>query len=332
MPVAEIRLEAIQSMLAAGHRSLRLERHTLFLWGGAGGLLCVGTDQFINAENFPNLSQHTLALLIWLAAWLGGIAWLDNQLTRRARREREEVLPFAQTQITRAWWMLMTMGILGSCAMLFYGGGIMVYALWTVLLGLGMYLFGLFSRPLTEWIGLAIILLGVTGLAAGLPLGTTRLVAASCFAVGMPFAGWMADREMGTQIPGRLFALSAWILVVVTPPLWFAHLSAVNAAVPSANVQIFKLSAGAVVPFKVDLDSAQMHIAPNTYLSIILNQPIEVTMRDGMPDGRYRFNHDAWATVKDGMLSLRVDRLTPKLENGKPVIRAHAVFLNKDAR
>jgi len=37
------------------------------------------------------------------------------------------------------------------------------------LLGLGVYLFGLFSRSLIEWIGLATILLGATGLAAGLP-------------------------------------------------------------------------------------------------------------------------------------------------------------------
>ena len=331
MSAVEIRLEAIQSMLAAGHRSLRLERHTLFIWGGVGGLLCVATDQFINAENFPDLYQNALALLIWLAAWLGGTAWLDHRLTRRVRRAREETLPFAQAQITRAWWMLMTMGILGSCAMFFYGGGVMVYALWTVLLGLGMYLFGLFSQPLTEWIGLATILLGVTGLAAGLPIGTTRLVAASCFAVGMPFAGWMADREMGTQIPGRLFALLAWILVVVTPPLWFSHLPAAN-AIPSTNVQIFRLPAGTVVPFKLDIDSTLIHVAPDASLPIILSQPLDVAIRDGIPDGRYRFNHDAWAKVKDGMLSLRVDRLTPKLEDGKPVIRAHAVFLDKEAR
>jgi len=331
MPVAEIRLEAIQSMLAAGHRSLRLERHTLFLWGGAGGLLCVGTDQFINAENFPNLYQHALALLIWLAAWLGGIAWLDNQLTRRVRREREEILPFAQAQITRAWWMLMTMGILGSCAMFFYGGGVMVYALWTVLLGLGMYLFGLFSQPLTEWVGLATILLGVTGLAAGLPIGVTRLVAAACFAIGMPLAGWMADREMGTRAPGRLLALSAWILVVVTPPLWFAYLPAAN-VIPSTDVQIFRLPAGTIVPFKLDLDSTLIHVAPDASLPIILSQPIEVAMRNGIPDGRYRFDHGEWAKVKNGLLSLRVDRLTPKLEDGKPVIRAHAVFLDRGTR
>jgi hypothetical protein len=331
MPAAEIHLEAIQSMLAAGHRSLRLERHTLFLWGGVGGLLCVATDQFINSNKFPDLHQHALALLIWLSGWLGGTAWLDHRLTRRVRREREETLPFAQAQLTRAWWMLMTMGVLGSCAMFFYGGGVMVYALWTVLLGLGIYLFGLFSRPLTEWVGLATILLGATGLAAGLPLQTTRWVAAACFAIGMPLVGWMADREIGTRLPARLLALSAWILIVITPPLWFARLPVAN-AVPSANDQVLSLPAGTVVPLKLDLESSLIHLAPDASLPIVLNQPLEVVMQDGMPDGRYRFDGDEWATVKEGLLSVRVDRLTAKLEGGKPVIRAHAIFLNKETR
>lgn len=300
-------------------------------WGGVGGLLCGVTDQFINAENFPDLYQHALALLIWLAAWLGSTAWLDHRLTRRVRWAREETLPFAQAQITRAWWMLMTMGILGSCAMFFYGGGVMVYALWTVLLGLGIYLFGLFSQPLTEWIGLAAILLGVTGLATGLPIETTRWVAAACFAIGMPLVGWMADREMGTRVPGRLLALSAWIMIVVTPPLWFARLPAAN-AIPSKNVQVFTLPAGTVVPFKLDLDSTLIHVAPDASLPLILSQPIEVAIRDDMPDGRYRFDQGEWAKVKNGLLSLRVDRVTPKLEDGKPVIRAHAVFLDRETR
>ncbi len=327
MSSAEIRLEVIQSMLAEGHRSLHLERHTLLLWGGVGGLLCIATDLFINNEVFPDLHQHALALLLWLTFWFVGTAWLDQRLTRRARREREETLPFAQTQITRAWWMLITMGTLGSCAMFFYGGGVMVFALWTVLLGLGIYLFGLFSRPLTEWIGVATILLGATGLAAGLPLQTTRWLAAACFAIGMPLVGWMADRNLGEQIPGRLLALSVWLLVVVIPPLWFAQLPVTN-PLPANNIQILKLSAGTVIPFKLMLESTQLHIPAEAALPIILNQPLEVVMRNGTPDGRFRFDQTNWAKVKDGTLILRLDRLAPQLENGKPVIRAHAIFQN----
>ena len=331
MSSPEIRLESIQSMLATGHRSLYLERHTLLLWGGVGGALCATTDLFINNEIFPDLRQHALALLLWLTFWIVGTAWLDQRLTRRARQEREETLPFAQAQITRAWWMLMTMGALGSCAMFFYGGGVMVFALWTVLLGLGMYLFGLFSRPLTEWIGLATILLGATGLAAGLPLQTTRWLAAACFAIGMPLAGWMAARNWGATVPTRLWALAVWLLLVLIPPLWFTQLP-IASPLSTSNVQILKLPIGTLIPLKVDLESVQMRIPAEAYLPLILNQPLEVVMRDGKPDGRFRFDQTQWAKVKDGTLLLWLDRLTPQLENGKPVIRAHAVFQIKEAR
>lgn len=43
MSTPEQRLETIQSMRFAGHRSVRLERHSLLLWGGVGGFLCAVT-------------------------------------------------------------------------------------------------------------------------------------------------------------------------------------------------------------------------------------------------------------------------------------------------
>lgn len=187
-------LQAIHAMLAAGHRSVHLERHSLLLIGAVGGFLSVVSEWAITPERFPDATERGFALLVWLAFWLGGVSLLDHWLTRRARARRAETLPFAQTQITRAWWMLLSVGCLGSFAMSFYGGGSMIYALWTVLLGLGIYLFGLFSQRLIEWIGLATILLGITGLAAGVSYETTRWLNASCFAVGMPLAGWMAAK------------------------------------------------------------------------------------------------------------------------------------------
>lgn len=331
MSSAEIRLEVIQSMLAEGHRSLHLERHTLLLWGGVGGLLCVATDHFVNNELFPDLRQHALALLLWLAFWIAGTAWLDQRLTRRARQAREETLPFAQEQITRAWWMLMSMGVLGSCAMFFYGGGAMVFALWTVLLGLGIYLFGLFSRPLTEWIGIAIIILGVTGLAAGLPLQTARWLTAACFAIGMPLVGWMAGRNMGVQLPSRLLALALWLAVVALPPLWFSQLPTADPRATN-DIQIIKIPAGSIIPLKIELESDQLKIAAEAALPITLNQPLEVVMRDGIADGRFRFDQKQWAKVSDGTLLLRTDHITTQLENGKPVIRVRAVFQHKEPR
>jgi hypothetical protein len=337
MSTPELRLETIQSMLFAGHRSVRLERHSLLLWGGVGGFLCAATQPVVTVERFPELQQRATALLVWLAFWLGSAACADHYLTRRVRRLREETLPFAQHQITRAWWMLLAMGVLGSVAMSVHGGAHMVYALWTVLLGLGIYLFGLFSRPLTEWIGLATILLGVGGLASGLPFGTTRWLAASCFAIGLPLAGVLGARTEHGALPVRLSALAVWLLLVTGVPLSLASVSSwtpVPAAMPRplsglaalAGEQVVSLPAGTAVPLRLDLDSPLLTVAPQEGLPLTLNRSIEIALRDGRPDGRYRLAGGTWHQMGEGLLQLRIDRLAPQLERGEPAIRAHAVF------
>lgn len=324
--------QAIQSMLAAGHRCVHLERHTLLLLGGVGGFLSLATQWVITDSRFPEVGQRGLALLAWLAFWLGGVSLLDHWLTRRARARRAETLPFAQAQVTRAWWMLLSVGCLASFAMFFYGGGSMIYALWTVLLGLGVYFFGLFSRPLIEWIGLATILLGVAGLAAGLPYAANHWLNASCFAIGLPLAGWLNAR-LGEAGPARrLPALAAWLVLVVAPPLLvvrYAEIEAPSAAaVPAAAIlgrgeEVLRLEAGTPVPLRVDMDSALIAIPPQAGLDFTLLQPMDIALRDGKPDGRYRIGEGAWHSVRDGVLRLSIDRVSPGMASGLPEVRLH---------
>ena len=40
-------LDAIHAMLAAGHRNLRIERHSLLLWGIPAGLLWVLSESIL---------------------------------------------------------------------------------------------------------------------------------------------------------------------------------------------------------------------------------------------------------------------------------------------
>ncbi|MEX8518372.1 MAG: hypothetical protein AB3X44_07645 [Leptothrix sp. (in: b-proteobacteria)] len=346
MNQAQQQLQSIHAMLNSGHRSVQLERHSLLLLGGVGGLIVALTEYLITADRFPELSQRALALLLWLGATLGGLSVVEHRLTRRARQRRNETLPFAQAQITRAWWMLLGMGVLGSCAMFFYGGGPMVYALWIVLLGLGIYLFGLFSQALIEWIGLATLLLGVAALAAGLPYQATHWLAASCFAIGMPLAGWLNRRHGAAGLPGRTLALLLWLTLVAVPPLALAQVSftstpetpplALGSGQLTSGAQVLRLAPGTPVALHLDLDSPLLSAAAPASLTLQLNVPLEVALRDGAPDGRYRFGNGAWHTIHDGALNLRIDRLAPQLENGQPVVRAHAWFnapvLQGDAR
>lgn len=315
-------------MLAAGHRSVHLERHSLLLIGGVGGFLSVVSEWVLTAERFPDVAQRGMVMLAWLAFWLGGMALVEHRLTKRARARRAETLPFAQAQITRAWWMLLSVGCLGSFAMFFYGGGGMLYALWTVLLGLGIYFFGLFSRPLIEWIGLAAILLGVAGLASGLPYGATRWLNASCFAIGMPLAGWLNARVGDAGLARRLLALAVWLVLVVTPPFLVARYSVTTppSADAAAGEQVLRLEAGTRVPLRVDLDSSILSVSSRAGLEMTLSQPVEVVLRDGKPDGRYRIGDGDWHEIHDGILSLAIDKITPQLDAGQPEVRAHARF------
>ncbi|MCA1978166.1 MAG: hypothetical protein LDL19_02920 [Thiobacillus sp.] len=323
----------MQSMLAAGHRCVHLEKHSLLLLGAVGGFLCVATECVITDTRFPDVTERGGALLIWLALWLGGVSLLEHRLTRRARQQRAETLPFAQAQITRAWWMLLSVGCLGSFAMIFHGGGGMIYALWIVLLGLGVYLFGLFSRPLIEWIGLATLLLGVAGLAAGLPYGTTRWLAASAFAVGLPLAGWLNARVDDAGVIRRLAALAIWLAAVIAPPLLTVRYSTtpIPEAAPVAlgspigtGVQVLRLEAGTRVPLRVDMESPILRVSPRAGLDITLTQPVEVALIDGQPDGRYRIGDGDWHAIHDGVLRLMIDRITPRLNGTAPEVRTHA--------
>ncbi|MEY2631469.1 MAG: hypothetical protein RIR00_123 [Pseudomonadota bacterium] len=337
-PVHE-QLHSIQAMLTAGHRSVRLERHSLLLRGGVGGFLIGATDWIITIERFPEVSQRALVLLLWLSVWLGGMSLLDHWLSRRRRQQREESLPFAQAQITRAWWMLLSIGTLSSFAMFFYGGGAMIYSLWIVLLGLGIYLFGLFSRPLIEWIGLATILLGVLGLASGLPHVTTRWLGASCFALGMPLCGWLAPRIPDDRPVQRIAALLLWLGVVVTPPLLSVRLH--HTPLPdgpdfrleapiSAGPGVLLLPAGTPVKVRLDFDSPLVHFPPELAGQMQLSLPLAVAMQDGVPEGRFRFADGEWRSIRDGVIHLNIDRITPQLDHGQPEVQIHGRFHSKD--
>lgn len=341
---AKHQLEAIQSMLTAGHRSVHLETHSLMLWGLGGGAIVAFSEYVLTHERFPSITQRAFALLLWLGFWLGGIAWFDHRLTRVSRVERGETLPFVQAQINRAWWMLLTLGTLGSFAMFFFGGGTMIYAMWIVLLGLGIYLFGLFSRPLIEWIGLTTLLLGVACLAAGIPFQATHWLAASCFAVGLPMAGLLPRRFDDRSVLRRALALLLWISLVSLPALllfkWeggrpapdVRHIGLAElAAAPLDQPVVLELPAGAVVPLKVDMASPLLAMDSSAPMEIRLTRPLHVLLERGQPEGRYRVGEGDWHGIRDGILQLHISAITPKIEAGQPTVRiTSSLQLNGD--
>ena len=314
-------LEAIHSMLSAGHRSIRMARHSLVLWGVTGAALCLTAEIAVTPERFPVVWQRMTALLLLLGIVLSGAAVVDFNFTRYRLQARDESFSFVHAQVTKVWWLLIALGVLITFGTGFFGGGYMVFGIWLALFGLGLYIHGLFSEQMLEWVGVMMILLGVGALALHLPYAATKWLAASVFGLGMPLLTTMLDGGKSKGVVRRLAQTAAWLLLVAAPPAFgFQYLNSFTApAVPAVPLQAFlqqgrgsalqvvSIPAGTAIPLKVRLDG-DMLLQPGTAtVPLTLAQPLEVALSDGRPDGRFRFAGEPWQKF-----TLHIDEL--KLE------------------
>jgi hypothetical protein len=321
-----IQLDQIQSMLAAGHRNIRLEKHTLALWGVAGGGLCAFTDLVITQQSFPIPWVRAVALLIFLAIVLSGVAVLDFNYTRYRVRARDETFSFAQKQVTKIWWLLVGMGVLFTFAVSFFGGGYMVYGVWLVLLGLGLYIYGLFSEQILEWIGVIMIVLGVAALSMNIPYSATQWLAASVFGLGMPLLSTMLDRGQSKPIGSRLIQSGIWLVLVLgfaqilfqwtrNPPLSTEPATVLQSFMHQSVVlptQIVTIPTGSKVPLKIRFSGNVVSDGDTATSWMTLTRPLDVSLREGKPDGRFRVGQGDWQQ-RDVNLKIRVLELISEI-------------------
>ncbi len=330
-------LDAIHSMLSAGHRNLRVERHSLVLWGVIGGGLILISERILTPEQFPVLEQRATAWLILLALTISGIALLDWHLTRRAKQARDEAWSFIHRQVLKVWWLLMSVGVLLTFATFFYGGGYMTFAAWVVLVGLGLYVHGLFSEELLEWIGALIIVIGIAMPTLRLNYVTTQWIAASTLVLGLPLLAAMLDRGRQRTAWVRLVQTSGWLLCVLIPPV-LAHRFANDSVPPdvpvvslenfrkqSATQQIVTLPTGSTIPVKVEISGNLFRTNNETLFPLVLNQLLEVMVNNGQLTGNWRYPGENWTKAQE-TLSINIPwikvELTPK--NG-PEIRTSLI-------
>ena len=301
-------LDAIQAMLAAGHRSIRMPKCSLILWGVSGGVLCLGTEHVITAQRFPDYTQRALALLFFLGIVLSGVAIADYHYTRLHVRAQDESLPFAQTQVTKVWWLLICAGVLFTFGTSFLGGGRMTFGIWIVLFGLGLYVHGLFSEQIVEWVGVLMILLGIGALLLNLSYPATQWLAASIFAVGMPLLAYFVGHGHGKSISVRVAQAGLWLVVVLIPTLaanqWSdSPPSATGATVPlhyfvrqstPAPAQIVSLPAGTTIPLKVHVQGNVFTGNADIVVPFNLSKPLEISLNQGKPDGLFRVADGPW--------------------------------------
>lgn len=302
-------LDAIHAMLAAGHRNLRLERHSLFLWGVPAGLLWALSETILTPDQLPDVTQRALAWLGLLIAVLATIAAVDWHLTRKMKATRDEAWSFIHRQVLKVWWLMMGLAALTTFAMFFYGGGYMLCAVWLVCLGIGLYVHGLFSEELLEWAGLLTILIGIAGLFAKQPYETMRWVAAAVFGLGLPLLALMLDRGRHRPTLVRLGQILGWLAVVLILPMAIEHRANYQErpelpAVPLADYRagaaptgeiVVALPAGTAIPVDIELGGDIFAGGPDKpVLPLTLTQPIELLLRDGQPTGDVRFPGEAW--------------------------------------
>lgn len=186
----------LQSLLHSGHRPIRFRPGSLVRWGVAFAFLAWTTDPLLR---LPQLAEPVGLQALVAVVWLGGIlaltSFLDWQANKQIAWDEGETLPFVHAQVIKVWWLLLTVGVLYTGSTFFFGGNYQTYMVWLTLIGLGLFVHGLFSQELVEWAGASLLVLAVMALMSGLPFIWHRALVISTAGIGMPMLGWLLHRS-----------------------------------------------------------------------------------------------------------------------------------------
>ncbi|KRT54983.1 hypothetical protein [endosymbiont of Ridgeia piscesae] len=313
-------LDAIYSMISRGQQSVRMDPHTLLIWGGAGGFLAIFTDLLITDARFPERWSQALAVFLLVGGVLTTAGLFDYRFTRRLRWRQDRTLSFVQRQLTKVWWILMGLGVLMSVATMFYGGGYMIFAAWIFLVGLALVIHGLFSEQPLEWYGASMMLASVLLLALGADYQLTQWFAAALFGAGMPLLGLILRYQPQMRRLVALSALVGWGLLVclmAEAGYQMTRVSFDSQAEPirladfavdqARGEQIVSLPVGSPVPLYLTWEGNLLQSSELEPIPLRLSQPLEILMRDGVPEGHYRIGGGEWKEIS---YNFRVPRLT----------------------
>lgn len=308
---ASAQIDAIQTMLVSGHRSVQMERHTLLLWGlTAAGLILVATAIF-TPERFPVTWIRAVATTGFLVTVLALVAYLDFYLTRRYRELRAESISFVQKQLTKIWWLLLGLIVVINLGMHFYGGGYMFYSLVLILTGLALYIHGLFSTQMLSVAGVMMIFMGLLCIGLQLPFKQIEWLTVFCFGLGWPVLGLSLNSSILSRsgVYRALFNLG-WLLLVILPTIaiqQWVKLENVPAARPitlmeyqqhsqpaDATKQVVTLPSGSTVPLNVEVTGDVLSGTNMTTLPMVLSEPLEISLTGTKPDGRFRVGDGPW--------------------------------------
>ena len=319
---ANTQLSAIHAMLDTGHRSVRLERHTLPMWGVTFGLLIAFIGRFFNglyaeARWLGALAEHATIFIVVVA-----VLALDHRLTRVARRQRDETLSLVQRRLIQIVWLIVGLAVLVSAfAVLKLGGGRHVLGLDVALAGVALFSVGLFSDAWLRWSGVVLLGLGA-GLLLFVPANTTlRWLTACTFAVGFPLIQWLSPWAVSTS--RRVGATAVILLAILAGGTLAAALhyrlnisgDGLPVVAPGElatkalrGEYVVALPAGARVAVDFTLGAEWLRAPADARWQLELAQPLDVVLRDGRVTGRYRLDHGRWFDASEAVYARQYRR------------------------
>lgn len=333
---ANEQINAIHTMLTAGHRNLRMEKHSLWLWGVAGGLLFSMSNFIFTEKQIPDLKMRAFAWLIFLTLILSAVAIADWHLTHRLKAARDEVWSFIHRQIIKVWWLLMGIGILLSFAVFFFGGGYMLNPAWIILLGLGLFIHGLFSDEILEWAGGSLLIIGILSLCFNLSFQSTKWIATSAFGIGLPLLAMMINQQKTVWL--KILYILAWVLIIVLPPILIQRyyiatapdaplisLTKFQSLQSLTGTQIVAIPKDTIIPVNIQVSGDLFQNDQNVVLPLKLNKAVEIVMVDGKPTRQIRFADEDWRNSNNAGW-VQIPWIHAELSaNAHPVIRTNLI-------
>lgn len=213
-PRPEDQLEAIRSMLSAGHRSITLELHSFLLWGLAGALALQVLPRFFIPARFPEPLALAGGELLSASAVVVLTALLDFRLSVRAKRRRDETYSWIQRQMGRLTLLFAFLALILAFGSHFHPWYSVIFVFFIGLMGVALIAHGLFSQRFLVWAGAAAMALAASLVLLRFPFAATQWMATAAFGVGVttlgPLQRWVGGR--GPLV--RAACLLAWVVAI----------------------------------------------------------------------------------------------------------------------
>ncbi len=322
-------IAAIHAMMSSGQRSVRLERHTLVLWGITIALLILFVKQLVTPELLPVKWQRVAVVNSIVAVVLFVVGLWDYRMTRQARNERDETLSYIQLQITKVWWLIILLVVVLNMGMNLFGGGYLFYNIVLALTGLALFIQGLFSLQMLSWLGGLMIALALGSVALRVPYSAIEWLTIVCFGLGLPTLGILIQYPtLQTTYLRRITVSAVWLMAIVgmttlvygqvqtTRAPQLPVLSLEQYASPehdSSKPVIVQLPKDLYIPVQIEVTGNVLTGTATASLPLILSNNIELVVQDEQPTGLFRIGDEPW---RDKRYAYRVRdvKVTPRLD------------------